>query len=80
MVGLVCLVLIVCTADSKHGCAVLMESLLNIWQIIWFGSSGWKVVKGSQETAKPNMMWKDSMAKPVDVRIGVIRHREPDWV
>ena len=46
--------------------------------LVWFK---WlEVVKGSQETAKPNMMWKDSMAKPVDVRIGTIREREPVWV
>lgn len=36
--------------------------------------------KGMKETVKPEQMWNDAMAKQVDVRIEILRQREPVWV
>lgn len=36
--------------------------------------------KGMKEAVRPEQMWNDAMAKQVDVRIEILRQREPVWV
>lgn len=36
--------------------------------------------KDMKDSVKTEQMWKDAMAKQVDVRIDVLRQREPVWI
>jgi len=39
-----------------------------------------EAIKPLKEALKPDKMWADAMAKPIDVRVDVIRKREPVWI